>query len=63
MDYDDILQSSRRKQAGIQTKFSNVDTSCSPVAHSNKAAKHTREKYLALWSYFGRPSLFYLHTM
>ena len=66
MKYDDIIQASRRKQAGFPTFFSNeadcfihsIDTSCSPVAHLNIAAKNARGKYLALWSYFGRPSLF-----
>ena len=71
MKYNDILQALRRKQAGIPKFFSNesdcfihsVETSCSPVAHSNKAAKNARGKYLALWSYFGRPALFHIHTL
>ena len=51
---DDTVQAFRRKQAGIRTNFSNpadcflhtVETSCSPVAHPNKAAKNARGKYL-----------------
>ena len=36
-----------------------VETSCRPIGHSNEAADYARKKYMAMWNYFGAPSLFF----
>ena len=36
-----------------------VETSCRPIGHSNEAADYSRKRYMAMWNYFGPPSLFF----
>ena len=67
---EDIKQAARRKEAKFPTNYRNaadcliqsIETSCAPVAHSDKAADNARGNFFSLWQYFGPPSLFFTFT-
>ena len=44
---------------GGQYFLKTVETSRRPIGHSNEAADYARKRYMAMWTYFGAPSLFF----
>ena len=58
---EELEQTAWRKSAHFPTNYTNpadclirsIETLCAPVAHSKKATGNAREKYFALWHYFG----------
>ena len=63
----DIIKAVKAHKDGKQCDYKDggqyflkaVETSCRPIGHSNEAADYSRKKYMAMWNYFGPPSLFF----
>ena len=63
----DIIKAVKAHKDGKQCDYKDggqyflkaVETSCRPIGHSNEAADYSRKRYMAMWNYFGPPSLFF----